>query len=73
MKLIIAQDVAFGHDVLGLVTSNHCTFLQDFDGVEMLVGITTGQQHFTETATAEHAQEFKIIWFQPKKCGNGSS
>jgi hypothetical protein len=31
----------------------------------MLVGITTGQQNFTETAPTEHAQEFKIIRFQP--------
>jgi hypothetical protein len=31
----------------------------------MLVGITTGQQNFAETAPTEHAQEFKIIRFQP--------
>jgi hypothetical protein len=31
----------------------------------MLVGITTGQQNFAKTAPTEHAQEFKIIRFQP--------
>ena len=65
VELIVAQNVALRHDVLRLVASDDGPFLQDLDGVEMLVGITTGQEDFAETSPAEHAQEFEIIRFQP--------
>lgn len=65
MELIVAQYVALRHNVLRLITSDHGPFLQDLDGVEMLVCITTGQEDFAETSSTEHAQEFEIIRFQP--------
>ena len=67
MELIVAQHVTLGHYVLRFVTADDGPFLEDLDGVEMLVGITSGQQNFTKTATPEHAQEFEIVRFEPKR------
>ena len=65
--LVVAQDVALGHDVLRLVAPHHRPFLQHFDGVQVLVGVASGQQHFAETASTQNAQKFKIVRFQSAK------
>lgn len=67
MVLIVAQHVAFGHDVMRLVAPNYRALLQHFNGKEGRIDVATGQQHFTETAAAQHPKKLEIARFQPAR------
>lgn len=38
-------------------------FLQDFDGVKLVVGAMPRQQHLAEAAFADHLEEVEVVGF----------
>ena len=63
--LVVAQDVAFGHDVVSLIAAHHRALLEHLDGEQGRIDVAARQQHFAEAAAAQHAEELEIARLQP--------